>query len=423
VNPSDLPEIILESKALPQFVSVAVGKDHNRHFMYRSSDTRWNGLVNNSLYEFKRIESASFLDMMFSGSRLPEASARDFYYFGQTLDRPAMHPFVQQVAPYFASEIASHTAYNHPRSAALPRQTRRQLESPPAFMRLWLSSPGAVTTMHYDVERNFFLQLRGFKTFVLASPDAYLFLKPHSFLHPHWRQSQLGNISTLDQFVDAAASYLESLISRKYLNCSEIYALNPARRRPLDPVCSYEAVLAQVPPSSSDGAIIKARRDAARRIFGLSEVTLRAGDMLHLPPFAFHCVTAGADSVSVNAWIGSEEYSVAKRIRNQIPLPFESNDKLADKLLGIRFMIFRLFPLFAFKGIEGMQYRIFIDTLRSRFSFPWNNDNLGGVIDEDSFDFCTWDFTDREISLCQKGINNRVIIFILHGKLLFNFIH
>lgn len=406
VAPSDLSKVLLETNALPPFVATAVGTNHSNFFTYRSSNTRWNGRVNDSHYEYRRMESDALLDILYSKEIDSESNIdKDYYYLGQTLDRPFMHPLVQSVAPYFADQISS----RHSGHAS----SRQQQHHSPAVMRLWLSSRGAVTTMHYDIERNYFLQLSGSKTFVLANADAYLFLQLHSFLHPRWRQSQLDNISTLDNFIDAAVSYMDSSLLDGDLNCSENKALFVASHHPSNPVCRYQAQIAEISSSlsfssssSSSYAVhmAQARRDIVRRIFDFSEVTLRAGDMLHLPPFTFHCVTAGDKSASVNAWVGSQEYNVAKRIRTQIPLPFDSKDSLDNKLLGIRFMLFKLFSSFGFKGIRGIEYTLFIDTLRSRFTVRLSTEDDDNRTYDEDFRFCKWNFTNEEISLYQQGI-------------------
>jgi hypothetical protein len=107
-------------------------------------------------------------------------------------------------------------------------------------VNMWLGGAGVVSSAHYDASANVFAQIHGRKRFLLSSPLAADALEPFSFLHPHFRRTQMTEEGALERGADP--SWFAQAI--------------------LDP-----------------------------------------GDVLVLPPFVFHHVTAiSTVSLSVNAW-------------------------------------------------------------------------------------------------------------------------
>ena len=54
--------------------------------------------------------------------------------------------------------------------------------------KLWLSPPGSLRALHFDVSRNFNLQLAGTTRFRLFPPSANMKLHPFPWLHPLSRE-------------------------------------------------------------------------------------------------------------------------------------------------------------------------------------------------------------------------------------------
>ncbi|XP_046864520.1 hypoxia-inducible factor 1-alpha inhibitor-like [Xenia sp. Carnegie-2017] len=56
---------------------------------------------------------------------------------------------------------------------------------------LFVGMPDVITRLHYDVMQNVFIQLQGWKRFILFSPDHFGKLYPYPLGHPHDRQSMV----------------------------------------------------------------------------------------------------------------------------------------------------------------------------------------------------------------------------------------
>jgi hypothetical protein len=305
-------------------------------FTYRASDRAWSGKskvdLSRAPHDIVTLSAANVAAEVFSDS-----GTGPYYYLSYVINRPETHPFVRQVAPYLLRLGGS---------AALAPQ-----------MRLWISSEGAVATWHYDMERNFFVQLAGNKRFLLANADAYLFLQPKSFLHPGWRQAAHGDILSAADLIDLALAYVgDSLPGALACSGRDIMSANHHR---LNPICKYRDMIAADPS--------KNQRDIVASLFGIKEVTLLAGDVLHLPPFVFHCVMSGQSSASLNVWLGSSELSIATKLQN-IPLPWVGTASLAQKIKAIRFSIMRYFSLLGHSGLYGIEYALFVSALESRYA-------------------------------------------------------
>ena len=115
-----------------------------------------------------------------------------------------------------------------------------------------------------------------------------------SSFHPEWRQSQhWKELTNSDQIISA--------VQQRY------------------------------PVFSCDSSVAVADQYKKPPGLGLWEVTLSAGDMLYLPAGFYHTVTAGADSVSVNAWFPSKLSQVSNIYHF---IPFSQNNILSVFLVA-----------------------------------------------------------------------------------------
>jgi hypothetical protein len=159
-------------------------------------------------------------------------------------------------------------------------------------VNLWAGGEGVVTPCHYDGYHNLFAQLRGRKRFTLVAPDAWPFLRPYPFLHPHHAQCQRR--PRRRNVVSAAAGNKQGL--------DPPGGLNP-------------------PPTQDSGLTPRVQR---------LEAVLEARDLLYIPPMWFHeaetlgPLTSSKESVpyalSVNVWTGVPEETVASELARLPPL-------------------------------------------------------------------------------------------------------
>lgn len=109
------------------------------------------------------------------------------------------------------------------------------------LVSLWLGQPGVAAYVHHDAYDNVFVQLRGRKRFVIAAPEGWRLLRPYPLLHPSHGQAQR-----------------EALLPETLTNTA---AHTPVWMIDLEP-----------------------------------------GDILWVPPYAWHHVVSLTPSVSVNVW-------------------------------------------------------------------------------------------------------------------------
>lgn len=146
-------------------------------------------------------------------------------------------------------------------------------------VNVWMGCQGVTTHTHYDVSHNLYVQLYGRKRFVLFPPGAasavYLFPKSHpshrSSQVPDFLNVSLGNFPRMKQCL-APSPELPNNTSR--LACT---VSTDARA-----LCGADALT-----EGDRRAVV---------------VDLGPGDVLYLPPFWFHRVTALTTSISVNVW-------------------------------------------------------------------------------------------------------------------------
>ena len=129
---------------------------------------------------------------------------------------------------------------------------------------VWIGGGGVSAWNHYDSSFNAFLQLHGTKRWLLTNPDVVEErLRPYSFLHPHFRRSQL---------------HPEELLRRSSRSVN-------------------------VSTGGEQGSSSNPSAANALTASALHEVWLQPGEALVLPPFTFHHVTATSDvSLAYNVW-------------------------------------------------------------------------------------------------------------------------
>ena len=208
-------------------------------------------------------------------------SCNQHWYYTLPIPSPFDSPLLSTIAPSFVLAFSS---------MALAASSR-PLQVLAPEVRLWMASENATAAPHYDMEDNFFLQLKGQKTFTISSPGTFKHFQPYSALHPRWRQARQSHLIT-------AASIRKMILESA--NATTVFDTP-------DP-----------PPSRS-----QQHRNVSTE--GVWEVTLHPGDMLLLPAFYFHSVVTGRGSLSVSAWVKSKPSRVYDKLLKE-ELPYKSYD-------------------------------------------------------------------------------------------------
>ena len=230
-----------------------------------------------------------------------QVRSRGYWYASESIKGGLHSPLMQGISPDMVEFIGSAAA-----SAAQP-----------AHVNLWTGSKGATCASHFDIEDNFFLQLRGTKRFVITEPAAHDIFQPYSSLHPRWRQARNAQVLTSSD-VHLAHRSLEAQ-SRNASLTSKAKAEVPQATQAI--------------PGMKKGA--KLPRKVAK-VPQTWEITLEAGDLLYLPAYYFHTVTSESDgSTSINAWLPSQAAQIALQINKEVELPFpQEGVSLGEPLLG-----------------------------------------------------------------------------------------
>jgi Cupin-like domain len=178
-----------------------------------------------------------------------------------------------------------------------------------AAFRLWLGRENVSVAPHYDIEDNWYMQLHGQKTFLLTSAEGFRFFRPHSVLHPSWRQAQrdyLRNVRSLEQAIH------EVMVSRDYESADSLARSSGGG----DGGGGGESTSPVAP-----GTTIPSGGGWSAPPVRIWSVTLHPGDLLFLPAFTFHTVTTGRDSASLSAWVPSAASTLYQDMRRMVPLP------------------------------------------------------------------------------------------------------
>ena len=171
-------------------------------------------------------------------------------------DVDGMHPFISS-----------------PPAKADPRLQQEGASVPPEATTLWMGTPGVQSRLHYDASYNFYSQLYGAKRFVVFPPSIHQKICLYPFLHPASRQSCFP-----------LERHLEHIGGRHGMRGS--------------------------PTTRAEGIDVA---EHLRRGSG-QYATLRAGDILFLPAFWFHHVTALDMSVSVSAFVSHPVKNVSAAV-------------------------------------------------------------------------------------------------------------
>ena len=104
---------------------------------------------------------------------------------------------------------------------------------------------------------------------------------------------------------------------------------------------------------------------------GLTEVILRAGDVLYIPPLWLHDVTSLSTSVSVALWVDSQEWDVSDAL-DAVMLPFEADWPLQlTQASALQFVVNILEAVNASSSsLHGMTATHVVAALASRFPTP-----------------------------------------------------
>ena len=251
-------------------------------------------------------------------------------------------------------------------------------------MCLWLSSPDITAALHYDLEDNFLLQVSGTKTVTVVSPEAVRLLGAYPSLHPLWRQTQLSShLRTAKHIADLFSTAIRggvlpeeaTAVARMHLNGSLHYkgttgsaddgsdgtttsgctgdavedetgdeingypvdGFEAAFDQRIEAACRREAERLQRTPSPT----CRQKQLRGKHPFEVQvwEVQLRPGDMLYIPAGYLHMVTAGEDSVSLNAWFSSPLSALHAALADSVPLPFTPREKTDVKLAKLAAMV------------------------------------------------------------------------------------
>src|SRR5206468_1497977 len=144
---------------------------------------------------------------------------------------------------------------------------------------LWIGQYGVTAQCHYDASDNFYIQLQGKKRFVMFPPEANQNLYLYSAIHSMNRRSQFNFEETMEKQRDNNAD-LDGIVNDWFSGVANLTA---------------------------------------------SVAILEPGDVLYMPPFWFHHVTAlGYDppSLSYNMWSDLSITNDIKKHSNVAIAPF-----------------------------------------------------------------------------------------------------
>ena len=160
---------------------------------------------------------------------------------------------------------------------------------PPVYY-VWIGSRGVVAHAHLDSVYNFYVQIYGRKRFVLFPPRLFETLKLYPKLHPRNGQSQINfTAPQADLFPEFLTSASQDLL-QKHVRVAD----------------------------------------------------LEPGDVLILPPYWLHYVTALEASISVSLWAYAEAVNVTAAI-TAVPVPFHRDWNDAQRRAALGYFMMSLF--------------------------------------------------------------------------------
>jgi hypothetical protein len=200
-------------------------------------------------WEEKHITAAQFLGNEATGNASCTLPNSSYYYFAPLKDLPV--------------EIQQGVGD----TSALGSPFRPIME-----VNLWMGGPGVTSPLHYDGVHNSFVQIHGYKRFVLFPPENFneLYLFPR--LHPSSRQSQLDD-----------AIFMHANLTSDSASASNGSPLHPSLNEPAANFLAFP----QLVEHDSETA---RRQDSGSRaprsatLTAMQEVVVGPGDILYIPP-------------------------------------------------------------------------------------------------------------------------------------------
>ncbi len=277
----------------------------NKEYIYYSDDRLWSKELkshhshgmkyqyihldeyfNESKYRFP---SFSFLDFLKPPQQHQSKDPPNPSYTLETTSTGDVHLEIDQKEPQMKKDDGNYGDVTHYMYIGYPHMASYLDSFAPSLKRLssklslrepqcnlWMASKSVIAKMHYDYQDNFLLQLTGTKQVLVMSPEAFHLVLPYPSLHPLWRQTS--------QSTDFLAESVSSA--------------------------------SQAHP------------------FIVWNITLQAGDILHIPSGFYHQVIAGEDSMGINAWFPSS-FSEFQFKLSKLPLPFLLDDSIAMKVAKV----------------------------------------------------------------------------------------
>ena len=187
-------------------------------------------------FSVRSMKKREFLDRISSENKTKEgvAEPEEYAYYTGDLGTKSLIEDVQPIRELVTADGSGNTAK----------------------VNVWVGEKGVETSLHADTYNNFYVQLWGRKRFLLLPPGDFSHAHEYPFVHPHFAQSQLWNITG--------------------------HSSDEGGRPP--------------------GGIPLHQKPAE-----FIEAVLSPGEMLHIPPMWYHIATALEGSVSINAWTESDQ--------------------------------------------------------------------------------------------------------------------
>lgn len=191
---------------------------------------------------------------------------------------------------------------------------------------MWLSSANVSATLHYDTEHNVLVQLVGRKRVTLFPPSQHKRLYLHSALHPSWRQCMCRSCVplSLSRFVVVTCCSGRQRCADQGVHASHHTArIARADSRLLNKFPFYDNVTAFQVSGCPKCCCCYCCHYAMQLMPTCAQVELEPGQVLYMPPFWFHHVTALTPSVSLNVWSTSRAGVLSEAVQD-VALPFDA---------------------------------------------------------------------------------------------------
>ena len=175
----------------------------------------------------------------------------------------------------------------------------------------WAGGRGTTAHLHYDSFHNLYAHVLGRKSFRLFPARASLALHVHSSLHPHAYQSQLPADELMQR------SFSEGLLQQVRGQLDG--GVNASLPLGLTGFPLWASAMSTPDFSGSSNTPAAAPLGLLHASLGAIAGVLEPGDVLYIPPFWWHHVTAESASFSVNVWCPSLEYRLGFQLQSHSP--------------------------------------------------------------------------------------------------------